>query len=127
MKIFDLSEKGCNLRIKVEENEGGYPTYVASRFMSPCALEGNPNEEELYNSVKNLDTIFDHKSYDEIAKLLNVHFLGKEETSATKEETKNSFQEDSFEEESIISNSSFEEKSETSSIDEKIEDILKDL
>ena len=25
-KIFDLSEKGCNLRIKVETNEGGYPT-----------------------------------------------------------------------------------------------------
>ena len=78
-KIFDLSEKGCNLRIKVETNEGGYPTYVASKFTGPSALEGAPDTAVIYNSVKSLDTIFEHKSYEEVSKALNIHFLGQTE------------------------------------------------
>jgi hypothetical protein len=33
-RIFDLSPNGCNLRIKVETNDGGYPSYVSSKFIS---------------------------------------------------------------------------------------------
>lgn len=130
-KIFDLSEKGCNLRIKVEENEGGYPTYVASKFLSPSALEGDPNEEELYNSVKSLDTIFDHKSYDEINKLLNVHYLGNENFSQEKPISSKQ-QVEPEEEDSELAyvsspSSQNEETSTKSDVEAHIEDILKDL
>ena len=87
-KIFDLSEKGCNLRIKVEANEGGYPTYTSSKFMSPSPLEGVEDTEEIYNSAKDLDSIFDHKTKEEISNMLKVHFLGQEveESSSAVEE-----------------------------------------
>lgn len=90
-KIFDLSENGCSLRIKVEKNEGGYPSYVSSRFMSPSKIEGIDDVDSIYDSVKSLDSIFQRKSYDEIKALLDTHFFGKEE-----EEVKPS---ESFEEE----------------------------
>lgn len=83
-KIFDLSEKGCNLRIKVEENEGGYPTYVSSKFISPSVLEGTQDIEEIYKAFKPLDNIFEHKTPEDITKLLNIHFHGNEEAAVSK-------------------------------------------
>lgn len=82
-KIFDLSPKGCNLKIKVEENEGGYPTYVASRFQSPCAIEGLDNPDSVYEMVKPLDTMFKQQSYDEIKQVLDKDWHCK--VSTTKE------------------------------------------
>jgi hypothetical protein len=126
-KIFDLSEKGCNLRIKVEQNEGGYPTYVSSKFMSSSPIENLTNVEEIYNSFKPMDTIFEHKNYDEILKTFNTHFLGEEETHSTSEP----------EEEYIIQPPKQENKSTTQSLSiteeveedaqDRIQDILKDL
>lgn len=83
-KIFDLSENGCNFKIKVDANEGGYPTYVSSKFMSPSKLEGIENPDEIYSQVKQLDKIFTQKPYEEIQEMLNFHFLGleKEEKSS---------------------------------------------
>jgi hypothetical protein len=78
-RIFDLSEKGCNLRIKVEANEGGYPTYVSSKFISASPLEGASDLDEIYKSFKPLDSIFEHKTTEDINKMLKVHFLGEEE------------------------------------------------
>jgi gp32 DNA binding protein like len=130
-KIFDLSENGCNLRIKVEENEGGYPTYVASRFLTPSALEGDPDQDEIYNSVKSLDTIFELKPYDEIQKLLNVHFLGKTEEVASrpaaKQASKPEPEEDEYESYSTPQSKQTETVEEESPIDDRIHDILKDL
>lgn len=125
-KIFDLSEKGCNLRIKVESNEGGYPSYVSSKFMSPSPLEGVEDVEEIYNSVKDLDTMFDHKSKTEISNMLKVHFLGQE---IEQTETNSSVEEDS---DSVVveapTNKDSKIKEEEDAInDSKIEDILKDL
>lgn len=91
-KIFDLSEKGCNLKIKVERNEGGYATYVGSKFMSASKLEGADNLDEIYESTNELDGIFEHKSYIDIKKFFNSHFLGEVES----EEQSNTV-EDSFE------------------------------
>jgi hypothetical protein len=133
-KIFDLSEKGCNLRIKVETNEGGYPTYVASKFTSPSPLEGNPDIEQLYESIKPLDNIFDHKSYDEIAKSFNIHFLGNTEL-ASPTKSKSSFNEDEEETSFKQPTSSYKEPQESedstqeplSSHDARLQDILKDL
>lgn len=128
-KIFDLSEKGCNLKIKVEKNEGGYATYVGSKFMSPSKLEGTDNADELYNSINELDAIFEHKSYEDIKKLFKVHFLGEVEDNKSEEITKENHQE-----EVVVSDVKESAKSESVSSDEemseedkKMQEILNDL
>lgn len=126
-KIFDLSEKGCSLKIKVESNDGKYPTYVASKFMSSSALEGVEDVEEIYSSVKELDSIFEHKSKEEISKMLKVHFLGQD---AEEESTINKNVEEEFESikvETVENSSKKESVSDDAINDSKIEDILKDL
>jgi hypothetical protein len=86
-RVFDLSANGCNLRIKVEENEGGYATYVASRFQSPSAIEGLDNPDDVYDMVKPLGESFKHLSYEEIKKILDRDWFGTvSTTSSAKEE-----------------------------------------
>ena len=70
-KIFDLTENGCNLKIKVDENEGGYATYVSSKFQSPSKVEGLDDPESVYETIKPLDNIFKQQSYAEIQKILD--------------------------------------------------------
>jgi hypothetical protein len=43
-RIFDLSENGCNFKVKAER-QGEYPTYVSSRFASPSKLKGLTKDE----------------------------------------------------------------------------------
>lgn len=130
-RIFDLSDKGCNLRIKVEQNQGGYPDYAASKFLSPSALEGSPDVDEIYKSVKSLDTIFEHKTRDEISKTLKVHFLG--ETEEVKKQEAAPFKQVEEDEDDIdYSTSPKQTQSVASSqveetVDQTVEDILKDL
>lgn len=131
-KIFDLSEKGCNLRIKVEENEGGYPTYVSSKFMSPSPLEGVQDVEEIYSATKNLETLQEHKSYEEIEKLLKVHFLGEEVESTPAVNNYRDEEEDDYvapvaKKEVAVSSEVESDDTSISSQEDKINDILKDL
>ena len=70
-KVFDLTENGCNLKIKVDENEGGYAKYTASKFQSPSKIEGLDDPESLQEHLKPLDTLFKQQSYDEIQKILD--------------------------------------------------------
>ena len=133
-KIFDLSENGCSFKIKVEQNEGGYPTYVSSKFMSPSKLEGVTDPDEIYSGYKQLDKIFTHKTAEEIQELLNYHFLGLEKGSVQKELPVHEQIPDIDSMVEIESFSGKEEKpevKETSSdfddADAKIEEILKDL
>lgn len=125
-KIFDLSDKGCNLKIKVEKNEGGYPTYVYSKFMSPSTLEGVSDTDSLYNLVHELDSIFEHKSYEDIKKLFNIHYLGQvEETESAPivEEVEDVDFLPSSKETVVESSDSSEESDE----DKKMKQILQDL
>jgi hypothetical protein len=71
-RIFDLSPNGCNFKIKCER-QGDFPTYVSSRFAAPSKIKGL-DEDEVYNSVFELDTVFPVKSYDELKTVLNEHF-----------------------------------------------------
>jgi hypothetical protein len=71
MRVFDLSKEGCSLRIKVED-QGGYPTYVSSKFLMPKKVDADP--DEVYNQVHDLESIQKVKSYDELQDLLNEHF-----------------------------------------------------
>lgn len=75
-RIFDLSEKGCNLKIKVEQ-QGDYPTYVSSKFAMPKAIEGLDKSkiDDLYKNIIDLETVFTVKSYDDLKKTLDEHFF----------------------------------------------------
>lgn len=126
-KVFDLSENGCSLRIKVEGNDGGYPQYTASRFMSPSALEGVDDIEQLYASAKDLDTVFEHKTREEIQATLNTHFLGQEESFAPTNKTIVEDVEEDFIPVTKRADNVIERNSDELSNDDKIQDILKDL
>jgi hypothetical protein len=80
-RIFDLTNNGCNLKIKCEK-QGEYPTYVSSRFASSSKLVGAPKDvEQLYEQVNDLETVFPVKSYDDLKGVLNEHFYCSNSTS----------------------------------------------
>lgn len=85
--IFDLTANGCNFRIKVEKNEGDYPTYVSSKFLSKSEIPGLNSEkiDEIYKKAFELDTFFEKKDNATIKKMVEEHFLG---TSSVKTEAK---------------------------------------
>lgn len=124
-KVFDLSEKGCNLKIKVEKNEGGYATYVGSKFMSSSKVDGIGDIDEIYNSTNDLDTIFDHKSYADIKKLLSTHFLGEIESEISQEIHTSQENFDSYAE--IVSTTGKQTSDLDSDEDKKMQEILNDL
>jgi hypothetical protein len=128
-RIFDFSENGCNLKIKVEENDGGYPTYVSSKFTSPCEVDGLTDQEEVYSNFKPLDTIFEHKSYDDLKKLLDVHFLGLEATPSpqTSNNDVEEFNSNIKITEQTPTTNNTEEPDDFLDTDAKIQEILKDL
>lgn len=82
-RIFDLSEKGSSLKIKVEQ-QGDYPTYVSSKFSMPKAIEGLDKKkiDEIYKSTLDLETVFPVKSYDELKTMLNEHYYCSDESPA---------------------------------------------
>lgn len=71
-KIFDLTESGCNLRVRCDD-QGGFPTYVASKFLMPSAIPGI-DPDTVYTESQTLDEVFNIKSYDELAAALNEHY-----------------------------------------------------
>ena len=85
-RVFDLSENGCNFRIKVEttndskggDNKKSYPTYVSSRFVSPSAIPEMTKEkiETILSSAFDLYTFFPSHTEDELKDALKVHFYG---------------------------------------------------
>lgn len=84
-RIFDLSPEGCNFRIKVElvsDKPGApkYPTYTASKFLNPSAIEGldESKYEEIYNGVFDLSAFVERKSSEEIKTFINEHYHGAE-------------------------------------------------
>lgn len=75
-RVFDLSENGVNLKLKVEKNEGGFVNYDSSRFTSPNNLGlTEDKQQEIYNNVHDLTAISPIKSEEEIVQLWNKHFL----------------------------------------------------
>jgi hypothetical protein len=130
-RIFDLSENGCNLRVKVEKNDGGYPSYTSSKFVSPSKIEGLDDVDSVYSSIKSLDTIFQRKSYDEIKEILNYHFFGKDAEEKAPKEVSN----EDFEVETNVSSAPQNTSSDDQSNDEevlseqekKMQEILKNL
>jgi hypothetical protein len=74
-KVYDLSPKGVNFKIKVEK-QGDYPNYSQSRFTSPSDLGlSKAKQEEIYNSLHNLKTIISPKTEEELIEIWNKHFI----------------------------------------------------
>lgn len=75
-RIFDLSERGCNLKIKVEK-QGEFPYYGSSRFTTPKEIEGldAKKQEQIYESVFDLESVFPRKNKEELEKMLEEHFF----------------------------------------------------
>lgn len=74
-RIFDLSERGCNLKIKVE-SQGEYPNYSSSRFTAPKEIEGldSKAQEKIYESIFDLESVYPKKNQEELERLLAEHF-----------------------------------------------------
>jgi len=85
-RIFDLSPKGVNLKIKVEK-QGDYPTYVSSKFTTPKEVEGLDEDsfEKTYKSVYDLESYIAVKSYDELKDMLDKHYYCKSDVDAEPE------------------------------------------
>jgi len=85
-RIFDLSGKGCSLKIKVEK-QGDYPTYVSSKFGTPKEIEGlaAADYKKIYDGAYDLEKYVTSKSYEEIQDLLAKHYHCTEDAD---EETK---------------------------------------
>lgn len=82
-RIFDLSENGCNLNIKVEK-QGDYPTYVSSKFSPPKAVEGLDSSkfESVYNSAYDLTSVIPARTNNELMTMLDEHFYCKSKSSS---------------------------------------------
>ena len=102
--IFDLSENGCNFRIKVEtssESRGDkWPSYVTSKFLSKSKIEGMTEEkmEEIYSATYDLDSLVTSIEPDEINKIIKEHFLLDNKTSSTKKVEKDEEADEEIEE-----------------------------
>jgi hypothetical protein len=118
-RIFDLTGDGCNLKIKVETNEGGYATYVASRFQSPSEIESISDPDEVYDQVQELDNIFTHQSYDEIQTTLNKHWLCKIDDEFKTAESSSSKVENTETTDTVLT--------ESKDRDKELDDLIKDL
>ena len=77
-KIFDLGSNGVNFKIKVEK-QGDYPVYTSSRFTGVGKDLGlsKDKQEEIYNSIIDLKSIYRLKSADELKQMLDEHYFCK--------------------------------------------------
>lgn len=123
-RIFDLGADGVNFKVKCE-NQGEFPTYVSSRFTSAGKLNLSESEQaEIYDKVFDLTKVFTLKSYDELKKMYDEHYLCKTEV-----DTPHSINNTLGKAEPNIAPSKPIEKEafSASSIDDDIDELLKDL
>jgi len=72
-KIFDLGSEGVNFKVKVEQ-QGDYPTYVASRFTTTNKLKLSEDDQKtIYDSAYDLTKVNSIKSYDELKQMIDDH------------------------------------------------------
>lgn len=95
-RIFDLSERGCNLKIKVEK-QGDFPYYGSSRFTAPKEIEGldAKKQEQIYESGYDLENVFPRKNKEELEKMLEEHFFCTASVTPTSSQQKRDAENDS--------------------------------
>lgn len=132
-RVFDLTEEGCNLRISVEKNDGGFATYVSSKFLRESAIDGMNDSkiESIYEKLLQLEKVFERKSPDEVKEILDTHFFCSN-TSEPINESKLQGVEvtapevDEIDESESTSTSGSDEES-TDSVQDKLDALMKDL
>lgn len=129
-RIFDLSEDGCNFRITVEKNDGGYPTYVSSKFLRESKIKGMTESkiEEVYENLFDLEKVFDRKSPEEVKEMLDTHFFC--EVSTKQEEMSESSGTEVNSDGSVTNDSDdsdYSDESDNEDIDDSVKDKLDDL
>ena len=130
-KIFDLSKEGCSFRVKVEE-QGGYPTYVSSRFASPSQISGVTDStiKDVYDQTFDLENVFPVKSYDELQTMLTEHYHGVTEDSVPepvqKQSTKAPVEDDDLSFDDLEPTSKTDSESSTID-DDKVKELLDTL
>ena len=77
-RVYDLTENGCNFKIKVESSSEGnrkFTNYNNSRFTAPSALPDMSAEkiQEVYEGIFDLSKILEMKSEDELNEILQNH------------------------------------------------------
>ena len=74
LRMFDFSENGCNLRIKVEKNQGGFPVYTASRFLAPSPIA--VKLDAIKDQIHDLDALVKVKSKAELVNMIAEGLYG---------------------------------------------------
>ena len=131
-RIFDLTEDGCNLRIAVEKNDGGYPTYVSSKFLRESEIEGmnDAKVDETHEGIFDLEKVFDHKTPEEVKEILDTHFFCEISSSTTeiKEETTTEVSSSGSTTEVDIEEKEDDDPSiDDENVQDKLDDLMKDL
>lgn len=78
-RMFDFSKEGCNLRIKVEKNKAGYPTYERSKFVSPSDI--SVSLEDIADQLHDFDPLLTRKTTEEMKEMLETALYGLVEES----------------------------------------------
>lgn len=135
-RIYDLSENGCNFKIKVESSSEGnrkFTNYNNSRFTAPSAIPNmNPEKiQETYKNIFDLSKILEMKSEDELNDILKNHVFCEEGKNNAKANTSaassNENESDSTEAEVEQPKKKEIKEESTSSTDEKIKNLLDGL
>lgn len=128
-RIFDLGPNGVNFKVKCE-NQGDYPTYVSSRFTSAGKINlSEEQQNEIYGKVFDLTKVFSLKSYDELKKMYEEHYLCKTGDDAVPSNINTTIgkTEPVTQPSKPVETTSTVASIDESSIDDDIDELLKDL
>jgi hypothetical protein len=73
-RMFMFDENGCNLRIKVEKNAGGFPVYTSSKFLNPSKI--SVTLEDIKDQTHDLDALVKVKSKNELLVMIEEGLYG---------------------------------------------------
>ena len=121
-KIFDLGSEGVNFKVKVEQ-QGDYPTYVASRFTTTNKLKLSEDEQKaIYDSTYDLTKVNSIKSYDELKQMIDDHIYVRTDAAPATESQPQSRVSSTVAERRPVSQPVVE-----TSVEDDIDELLKDL
>lgn len=121
-KIFDLGSEGVNFKVKVEQ-QGDYPTYVASRFTTTNKLKLSEDEQKaIYDSTYDLTKVNSIKSYDELKQMIDDHIYVRTDAAPSTESQPQSRGSSPVIERRPVSQPVVE-----TSVEDDIDELLKDL
>ena len=121
-KIFDLGSEGVNFKVKVEQ-QGDYPTYVASRFTTTNKLKLSEDEQKaIYDSSYDLTKVNSIKSYDELKQMIDDHiYVRTDATPATESQPQTRASS------TVVEKRPVSQPVAETSVEDDIDELLKDL